>query len=185
MSRKYYVKDEKGTFLSSDGQTRFKVIEGTELYLYLQSEERKGKYFYCYKDDNGDVIGVECTKNEYRTYEDERRHIAYLRKQEEISGFSKISANLMVKEAETEVELLETIADENTDITEVFDKQEMIEKIIMALDFLTKEERELIEALYLSTNPKSERAYAEKKGIHHMTIHNRKIATLKKIKKFL
>ena len=46
MSRKYYIKDENGTVLSSDGQTRFKVIEGAELYSYLNSESGKDKYFY-------------------------------------------------------------------------------------------------------------------------------------------
>jgi len=185
MSRKYYIKDENGTVLSSDGQTRFKVIEGAELYSYLNSESGKDKYFYRFKDDNGDVIGIECTEDVYKAHENERRHIAYLMQQKEIRGFSKISASLMVQEAETEVELIETIEDENADIEKIYDRQEMIEKIIEALESLSKEERDLITELFLSTEPKTEREYAEKIGITQPTVNYRKMKILEKIKKFL
>lgn len=185
MGRKYYIKDEKGTVLSSDGQTSFKVIEGKELYSYLYSETGKDKYFYRFKDDNGDVIGIECTEEAYRAHENERRHIAYLTKQKEISGFSKISANLIVQESETEIELIETIEDENTDIAEIYDRRELIEKIIKALDALTEEEHDLITELYLSTNPITEREYAEKIGITQPTVNYRKARILEKIKKVL
>lgn len=185
MSRKYYIKDENGTVLSSDGQTRFKVIEGAELYSYLQSEERKGKYFYFFKDEDGDVIGFECTQEQFRELENERQRNIYRIENCKKKSFEIISGNQMINDTETEVELFETIADENADIEEIYDRQEMIEKIIEVLDSLSEEERDLITELFLSTDPKTEREYAEKIGITQPTVNYRKMKILEKIKKFL
>ena len=185
MSRKYYIKDENGTVLSSDGQTRFKVIEGAELYSYLQSEERKGKYFYCYKDDNDDVIGVECTCEQYMEFECERGRRKYLRLIDKEMGYEKVSLDFSIQLDDDDVSIIESIEDENADIEKIYDRQEMIEKIIEVLDSLSKEERDLITELYLSTDPKTEREYAEKIGITQPTVNYRKMRILEKIKKFL
>lgn len=52
-----------------------------------------------------------------------------------------------------------------------------------ALDALSDEEYRLISAIYISG--KSEREYAEETGIPPMTVHDRKVRILKKIKKFM
>lgn len=185
MSRKYYIKDKNGAVLSSDGQTRFKVIEGAELYSYLQSEERKGKYFYFFKDEDGDVVGFECTQEQFRELENERQRNIYRIENCKKKSFEIISGNQMINDTETEVELFETIADETADIEEIYDRQEMIEKIIEVLDSLSEEERHLIDALYLSKETQSERQYSKETGIPQKTINYRKKKILEKIKSFL
>lgn len=185
MSRKYYVKDEKGTIFSSDGQTKYKVITGNELYIFLKSKERQGKYFYCFRDNNDDIIGLECTEAEYKAYESERRHTAYLRKQEEIYGFSKISVNLPVKETEKEVEIIETIEDTTTKTDELFFKKELYEKLRKAMDSLNEEEFDLIVALFCLEEPMTEREYAKKIGVTQATVNYRKKQILEKMKSFL
>lgn len=52
-----------------------------------------------------------------------------------------------------------------------------------ALDALSDEEYRLISAIYISG--KSEREYAEETGIPPMTVHDRKVKILMKIKKFM
>ena len=42
MSTKFYIKDENGIYLSVDGKTRYSMLEGDELYLFLMSEEASG-----------------------------------------------------------------------------------------------------------------------------------------------
>ena len=59
----------------------------------------------------------------------------------------------------------------------------MIEKLRLCLEMLPEEERELIKELFY--NKLSERALSEKTGIHNMTIHNRKVRILKKLKKLI
>lgn len=57
------------------------------------------------------------------------------------------------------------------------------DKLHRCIDQLPREDRALIQALFF--DGLSERKYAEKLGIHHMTVHSRKVAILGKLKKFL
>ena len=57
------------------------------------------------------------------------------------------------------------------------------ETLLRALDDLSDEEYHLISAIYISG--KSEREYAEETGMLPMTVHNRKVRILKKIKKHM
>ncbi len=52
-----------------------------------------------------------------------------------------------------------------------------------ALDQLSEEEKSLIRALFF--DERSERELEEMMGVHRMTIHNRKIRILQKLKKML
>lgn len=55
-----------------------------------------------------------------------------------------------------------------------------------ALEYLTDEERVIIDVLYLKNSENlSERAMAEQIGIPQMTLNNRKLKILKKLKKYL
>lgn len=59
----------------------------------------------------------------------------------------------------------------------------MADKLHRCIDQLPKEDRALIQALFF--DGLSERKYAAKIGIHHMTVHSRKVAILSTLKKFL
>ena len=59
MSTKFYIKDDNGTFLSSDGKTRFSCLEGQALYQFLNSDQGKARRFDVEINDDGDRIGVE------------------------------------------------------------------------------------------------------------------------------
>lgn len=62
-------------------------------------------------------------------------------------------------------------------------KAVMIEKMLSCLTLLTSEEQDLIEKLFF--NGKSERQVSAETGIPYMTIHDRKIKILGKLKKLL
>lgn len=62
-------------------------------------------------------------------------------------------------------------------------KTMMIEKMLTCLKQLTQEEQELITELFFKS--KSERQLAAETGIHFMTIHDRKIKILGKLKKLM
>ena len=64
MSRKFYVKDENGTIPASNGEGMFKVIQGKALTSFIKSNEYKEKSFYAYEKKNGDIIYIECTKEQ-------------------------------------------------------------------------------------------------------------------------
>ena len=71
--------------------------------------------------------------------------------------------------------------DEN--IPEKVCKKIMIEKLRHALSLLTKEEQNLITALYF--NGVSEREYAEQMGVYHNAIHKKKLRILAKLKNLM
>jgi len=73
--------------------------------------------------------------------------------------------------------------DEDTNVEEIAIKAVMINKLLEGLNLLTKEERELIIALFYEGM--SEREYAEIKGVYHNAIHKRKMRILKKLENFL
>lgn len=73
------------------------------------------------------------------------------------------------------------VADENsvfeTGLVELIDLQS-------ALKVLTSNERGIIDALYLSANPKTEREYSKEINVPCMTLHCRKTKILKKLKNY-
>ena len=74
-------------------------------------------------------------------------------------------------------------ADQAEDIEEAVIKQDNLCRLRAALDQLSEEEMSLIHALFF--DGRSERELEEMTGIHRMTIHNRKIRILQKLKKML
>lgn len=62
-------------------------------------------------------------------------------------------------------------------------KAVMIEKMLTCLQLLTSEEQELISELFFKG--KSERQLSSETGIPYMTIHDRKVRILSKLKKFM
>ena len=73
--------------------------------------------------------------------------------------------------------------DEDTNVEEIAIMAVMINKLREGLKLLTKEEHELITALFYEGM--TEREYAEIKGVYHNAIHKRKIRILKKLENFL
>ncbi|MCX4372198.1 MAG: sigma-70 family RNA polymerase sigma factor [Dysosmobacter sp.] len=59
----------------------------------------------------------------------------------------------------------------------------MRSKLRRCLSLLEESDRELILALYFEGM--SERAYSAEAGLHHMTVHNRKVRLLRQLKKMM
>ena len=74
-------------------------------------------------------------------------------------------------------------ADDAEGVEDAVIKKDDLCRLRAALDQLSEEERALIHALFFDEC--SERELEEMMGIHRMTIHNRKIRILQKLKKML
>ena len=68
-------------------------------------------------------------------------------------------------------------------VEEVVIRKDDLCRLRAALDQLSEEEKSLIRALFF--DERSERELEEMMGVHRMTIHNRKIRILQKLKKML
>lgn len=185
MSTKFYIKDDNGIFLSTDGKTKYICLEGSALYDFLNSKDGKSRAFYVDIDENGDKIGIETEQKMITACNEQRERDRYRNKVKAQLNITIISGNMVISiPGEDEIDLVETLVDEDADVEADVMHNLELETMRRALRNLTSEEYHLIYHLYLSKNPVTERKYAEIRGLHYMTVHNRKTAILKKLKNF-
>ena len=72
---------------------------------------------------------------------------------------------------------------EDIDVESLVLRRESIRCLQRAMQLLTQADMELLRAIYYQGM--TERQFAKKKSIHYMTIHNRKVSILHKLKKIL
>ena len=72
---------------------------------------------------------------------------------------------------------------EDIDVESLVLRRESIRCLQRAMQLLTQADMELLQAIYYQGM--TERQFAKKKSIHYMTIHNRKVSMLHKLKKIL
>ena len=78
---------------------------------------------------------------------------------------------------------IEALADEGVSVEDAVVKKLMIEKLRAGIARLDESDRELIRALFFEGL--SERQLSQKTGIPYMTIHDKKVRALNKLKKFI
>lgn len=185
MSTKFYIKDENGIYLSIDGKTKYTCLEGQALYDFLRTEDGKSRCFHVDIDEDGNKIGIEATPDFIKAEESEKNHAAYLERQKAESGLEVISASIIVRDNETEVELIETVADITVNVELEALKAIDLQNLRKALGQLSKAEYDLIYHLFLADEPLTERQYGAVRGLPQKTVNCRKKVTLGKLKKYL
>lgn len=124
-------------------------------------------------------MNIEVSKGVYKAYCRLYDYEKYLRRKDKNYGrmlYSNLDNERLLGE--------EMIADRNQPSTEEqVERKLLTEKLRDCLDMLLDEERELIQALFYDNL--SERELSMKTGSHNMTIHNKKIRILKKLKKLI
>lgn len=178
MKTTYYIKNANGTLLSTDGKTAFIALQGEAAYEYLNSEEGRGKYFFRYMDDCGDVIAVEADEELYRRYNREQKAVAYHEKCNRESGKTTVS----IDDVHDDMKLSDCIEDETINLESTYEEHETREALRRELANLPSEECEMITQLYLLESPLSEREYARCHGLSQTTVNYRKRRTLEKLK---
>lgn len=185
MSTKFYIKDENGIYLSTDGMTKYTCLEGKALYEFLKTEDGKSRSFHVDIDDNGDKIGIEAEPQMLSACAEQRERDRYRSKVKAKLNITIISANTSVSiPGEDDIELIETIADEETDVEDDAMHNLDLETLQKALHALTREEYRIIYHLYLAKAPMSEKEIAEHLGISQQAISKRKKAILAKLRNF-
>lgn len=182
MSTKFYIKDENGVFLSIDGVTRYTCLEGQALYEFLKTEDGKRRCFHIEIDEDGNKIGIEATPEFLKKEESEKNHAAYLERQKVELGLEIISANIIVRDNETDVELIETVADVTVNVENDALKSIDLQNLRKALKQLTEPEYDLIYHLFLAKEPLTERQYGAERGLPQKTVNCRKQAIFRKLK---
>ena len=163
----------------------WKEINGREFYTLVNTPENKGRRFVKLPktEENECDIVMESTETEYVKWKKEKNHADYLRSQEHEISYQVISYHAIESSDGCFGE--EIMRDENCNIeSECFKKFER-EAVIKAIARLSDDERNIIDYFYLSGKQGSERDFAEKTGITKSSVNRRKIAVLRKLKKYL
>ena len=159
-------------------------LNGREFYAFVHSPEAQGRYFVRLEStepDNSDgCIVMEATETYYTAWRREQKHTGYLRK--DAKGIEIVFYHAL--EGEDGAYGEELLEDPGQNMEDDFVQSEDLRLLPVALSQLTKAERHLIEHLYLSKNPLSEREYSALTGIHYATVHVRKKRILVKLQKF-
>ena len=185
MSSRFYIKDENGVFLSTDGTIRYTLLEGKALYDFLKTEDGKSRCFHVDIDENGDKIGIEAEPKMITACAEQRERDRYRYKVMTKLNITVVSANTVVSlPGEEDLELLDTIVDEDADVEADVMHRLDLETLRKALQTLTKEEYRIIYCLYLSNTPMSEKEIAKHLGMTQQAVSKRKRAIFEKLKNF-
>ena len=146
-------------------------MSGKEFYRFVNSSEGQGRYFI----DMGDVV-LEASKREAQIHRAEKDHSDYLKEQED--GWSTLS----IYADEYGYSGEEIIADEAHDVEA--EAIMLIETVALqkALTRLDSQSYQLIHALYLADNQKTEREIAQELGVSQNAINKQKKKILKTLK---
>lgn len=187
MSTKFYIKDENGIFLSTDGKIRYTMLKGKELYKFLKSENGKHRCFYVDFDDNGDKIGLEVDPKDSSDCSKQHERDKYIDRVKEELDITIVSASILVSTpGEDDIELTDTLVDEDekADVELMAMRNMDLETLRAALKTLTEDEYKLIYDLYLARTPLTEQQIGDKIGMSQRGVSKRKYRILKKLKKF-
>ena len=155
-------------------------LTGKEFYEFIQKEENKGRFFIKLKSfgDGDDEIIIESTEEQFLMEKSKQNRSYYLQQQN--TGYKTISA---FEEDDDELNEYDKNAVDEKSIEEVVEQAMLIGKLHEALEMLDEDEIEIVKLYYFDNE--TERTVAEKLGVHYMTLHNRKMKILEKLKKYL
>ena len=185
MSKIYYIEDPNGTILSENGQRRFRKLEGTKAFEFLNTPEGKACRFMkvCDYEETDDEVFVEVSSENMKDFRKYERREQYVSDTIKSNEYVLVSMNAMEKE-DGEEETEECIADEDINIELDFIHQCELETLRKALRTLSEEELALITALYLRGEPLTEAEYADQIGVTQQALNKRKKTIFKKIRNY-
>jgi RNA polymerase sigma factor (sigma-70 family) len=180
MKKRYFIRKTDST---EKERPEWIELNGAEFYAFTADPANKDKRFVILGGEGceeAETLYLEADEKEYSKWKTDENHRQYLRRT--AGDVDLISLNAPAGDETLE----DLIPDEPTDFTELLSRQRENQLLAEALSKLTAAEKDLIDLLFLKNkNGKSEREIARELGIARMTLSNRKLVILKKIKKYL
>ena len=158
----YYIENEKGDYISTNGKRRFIRLVGKEAFNYLKKHRSQIAYFYptTTEESGGHSVFVEIPEKSVSKYRNVLNHEKYVKETIKESPFVCISL-LDQTEGEEDLTVQDTIVDEAEDIEERVILRIELEKLRSALKVLSDEDLRIVHSLYLSDDPLSETKLSE------------------------
>ena len=180
----FYFENELGEILSENGNRRFIALTGEAAHDYLSLH--KGLLFYrtLTEEVGGDEVFVEVPKNHYKAVQQEKNHEAYIRFTIKEYGMEILYFSQPLT-SDCDLTLEDVYHDPSASLEdEVLDRM-AIDNLRRALQSLSEEDYRIIELLYLSDNPLTERELAKSMGVSQPYINRLKRRILQKLRDFM
>ena len=179
MSKHFYFIDPNGRFESEDGSVRYSFLKGKKAFDKLK--ERKTR-FMRYQDGEDEILIELCPEysQNYRKYENREQYLLELATESKVAV---LSLDNVIEIDGEEVVYHDVVASDYDLEAEVLKREELL-LLKKSLNALSKEERQLISAIYLVDEPISAREYAKLKGVSHTVINRRVERIFKKMRIF-
>ena len=167
----FFLDDENGTFLSTDGRRRFVRLVGSEVLSYIKENRFQKVYFFTTstEEELGDLVLIEIPEGSVPKFRKEMNRKNYLSRIEKDSLIMCISL-FDQAEGEEGLTVQDTIVDEAIDVEEKVILEIELEMLRRALKVLSDEDLRIIHSLYLSEDPLSETQLSEILGIPRTTL---------------
>ena len=174
MATKYYIEDKNGTILSEDGMRTYTVLEGKELYDFLQTAEGKEKHFFVY-EENGDTIGIEELSNTTKGETKEERNVRYHNQVKAEKKPNVISFDELLEiENGDRVLLHEIISDESENSEEKAILRVRLDELRTARRrCLTDEENAILDLVFTDTEVRTIEMVAKMRGVKQQSLDER------------
>ena len=183
MERKYLIKKDP----AKEGQDNWIIMNTEQFMAWKNTPEGQLRYMNlgrldaCDEDDY--IIYMECDESTRTSWKKEYDHKRYNRLCKANADIEVLSYNAMASDDEG-INGEETLPDNSVNIEEEVLRAFESELFHKALSMLTDAERELLEFLYLSETPITERALGKIYGISHVAVMKRKEKIFKKIRRY-
>lgn len=179
MKKIFLVKEDVN---STKENTKWIEMNIFQFKKFINSPEGKGRFFTKIDDDlsgQSPAIYCEVSKQQYENLLIDKRHTLYINDMKKKYPYKIISYNVEVTDDEDC--MMEEIITDNLDFTDSVIDKVMVEKMLTCLN---SDEKWLIDELFLSDIPKTERELSRLTGIPQKTLNARKNKILKKMRNF-
>lgn len=178
----YYIEEKNGDFFSTDGKRRFIKLTGKQAYIYLKQHSEKRFYKTSTEEENGEKVYVEIPNDKLKAVRKTERREQYVSDCENDSEFTVISMFDCIPDGDMPIE--ETLKSGDSCLENIVEDNWEIEVLHKAINSLSTEEFEVINMLFLSPKPMTEKELGEILGVSQQMISKRKDSIIKKLKNF-
>ena len=174
MKKSYWVMKTPGS------TTEWIKMNGKQFYEFINSPAGIGR---CFADFGN--CKVECSPEQYKDWKKDQNHSAYLRGFEDMAMVLSLDYWVEYLGDGEDISLCDTIIDPARNTENKALENIELQSLLLAIQSLPEDERQLINDLFFLDKRKSEQEIASSVGVSKQAINKRKEKILKKLKKLV
>ena len=179
----YFVQSQYGQYRSENKSRSFDRLEGAKAHKYLRVHKGLSFITTLTDDPDGEAVFIEVPDKFRKEVVSEKNHQRYVISAIKGSNIEAVSFQQLFSEKE-ELTYEDIIASPYANVEDIVIRKIDRETLRLALSTLSDYEMMIVDALFLSDSPISERELSRRLGIPQKTLNNRKKRILNKLRSF-